>query len=132
MKLKELVSDIERYFKEDCYCPNEVYSVDGFFFQLVFADAECEKLGEYDYENSHVILVSTFSGSEYDNPILMTIWVDGEKVTTCERYELTENNISEIKGVLEGKNEIAHLSEHKKVKGELDKILAMCDAVSVS
>ena len=25
--LKDYLPDIERYFKEDCYCPNEVYSV---------------------------------------------------------------------------------------------------------
>ena len=30
MKLREVHKDVERYLAEDCYCPNEVYSVDGF------------------------------------------------------------------------------------------------------
>ena len=46
MKIKDLHKDIERYLLNDCYCPHEVYSFDGFFYQLFYEDQECEKLGE--------------------------------------------------------------------------------------
>ena len=48
MKLKDFIPDIERYFQEDCYCPNEVYSVDGFGFQHVYADNEAKEIRKED------------------------------------------------------------------------------------
>lgn len=46
MILKEIHKDMSRYLKEDCYCPNEIYSADGFFFQYFYEDEECELLGD--------------------------------------------------------------------------------------
>ena len=43
MQIKDLHSDIARYLENDCYCPNEIYSSDGFFYQIFKADEECKK-----------------------------------------------------------------------------------------
>ena len=47
MKIKELHEDIERYLDEDCYCPNEVYALDGFFYQNYYPELK---------ENREVVL----------------------------------------------------------------------------
>ena len=128
-KLKDLHKDIERYLNEDCYCPNEVYSADGFFYQLVYADADAELLGTYHKGNENVLLVATYNSDK--EPILLNIWYEDEKVISMERYELTENNIREIKAFWKGEKEKVHLSEADKIKEDLQKIMSIADAVIV-
>ena len=81
MKLNEVHKDIERYFAEDCYCPHEVYSVDGFCYQLVFGDAECKVIGTYPSkeDGEEITFVITASGKNHDHPILLNIWHTAEK-----------------------------------------------------
>lgn len=132
MKLKEIHNDVERYLEEDCYCPNEVYSVDGFFYQLVYAGAEAEILGEYQRGNDEkVFLVATENSDK--KPILLNIWCDDKKVDNMERYELTENNIHQLKAFWKGEikaNEI-HLSEMSRIKDDLKQMMSIADAVMI-
>lgn len=129
--LKDVHKDVERYLQEDCYCPNEVYSVDGFCYMLVYADSECELLGKYRYEESNVLLVATVAYE--DTPILLTVWVsDEDKVTSMERYNLSEHNIKEVKAVLSGEKEIITLSEHDELLKQTQKILSLADAVCIN
>ena len=55
MLIKELHKDIERYLQHDFYCPNEIYTVGGFFYQSFYEDQECEKLGEKQIDNDSII-----------------------------------------------------------------------------
>lgn len=129
--LKELHHDIERYLKEDCYCPNEVYSVDGFGYMLVYADSECKLLGKYKYNGDDVYLVATTANEGH--PILLTIWVgNDDRVGGMERYELTEHNIKEIKALLSGEKNKIKLSEHDDLLKQTQKILSLADAVTIS
>lgn len=129
--LKELHHDIERYLKEDCYCPNEVYSVDGFGYMLVYADSEYKLLGKYKYNGEDVYLVATVANEGH--PILLTIWVGGDdRVGGMERYELTEHNIKEIKALLNGEKHRIKLSEYDDLLKQTQKILSLADAVTVS
>lgn len=130
MKLCELHPDVERYLEEDCYCPNEVYSVDGFGCMSVYADAECELLGKYTYKGTPVLLVATYANII---PILLNIFLDtdGMSVTNMERYDLTEHNINEIKDLLTGKKTTIHLSEHDRLLKDTQKILSLSDAVVI-
>ena len=127
--LKDLHKDIERYLSEDCYCPNEVYSADGFFYQLVYADADAELLGTYHKGDENILLVATYNSDK--EPILLNIWYEDEKIIDMERYELTENNIREIKAFWKGEKEEVHLSEADDVKKELKKIMSFADAVMI-
>lgn len=131
MILKELHRDIERYLLEDCYCPHEVYSFDGFCYMLVYEDAECELLGEYNYKGTDVFLVATYTGKEKKNPILLLVWHDNNSILDMERYELTDNNIREIRAVLKGEKSSAELSEMESVKESVRKILSISDAILV-
>lgn len=133
--LKELHHDIERYLEEDCYCPNEVYSIDGFGYMLVYADNEYELLGKYKFEGRDVYLVATTAEVNEVTPILLTIWIsDDDHVDGMERYALTEHNIKEIKAVLSGEKDKykLKLSEHDALLKQTQKILALADIVSVS
>lgn len=44
-KLKDLYN-MEEYLDKECYCPGEIYSFDGFFFQIFKADQDCKYLGQ--------------------------------------------------------------------------------------
>lgn len=135
MKLKDIHADIERYLKEDCYCPNEVYSVDGFFYQIVYADAECELLGKYisnEIDDAYLIddvyLVATENSEK--EPILLNIWCNDKRVVSMERYELTENNIKGMKNFWEN-GTMFTLSEMQELKKDVAKIMSISDAIMV-
>lgn len=130
MRLKELHSDVSRYLKEDCYCPNEVYSVDGFGYMLVYDDAECKIIHKRKKDGAWIYLVATYSE---DEPILMTVWLseDEKKIDNMERYDLTNHNIKEILEWMDGKKNKVHLSEHDRLLKETQQILSFADLVDV-
>ena len=129
MKLKDIHADIERYLEEDCYCPNEVYSVDGFFYQIVYADAECELLGKYiSKEADDVYLVATENSEK--EPILLNIWCNGKRVVSMERYELTENNIVGMKNFWEN-GTMFTLSEMQELKKDVAEMMSISDAITI-
>lgn len=130
--LKDLHKDIERYLQEDCYCPNEVYSVDGFCYMLVYADSECKLLGKFKskYDSEDIFLVATTA--DKDKPILLNIWCNEEKVTGMERYQLTEHNINQMKDFFNGKIEIVTLSEHDELLRQTQEILSLADCIAIS
>lgn len=133
MKLNEVHKDIERYFAEDCYCANEVYSVDGFCYQLVFGDADCKVVGTYPSkdEGEKITFVITASGKEHDHPILLNIWHTDEKVTCMERYEYSEENLKNIVKYWEGKIETVPLTEADNLNKTVTEILSSADAIIV-
>lgn len=135
MKLKDVHVDIERYLKEDCYCPNEVYSVDGFFYQIVYADAECELLGKYiskEIDDAYLIddVYLVASENSEKEPILLNIWCNDKRVVSMERYELTENNIKGMKNFWENGTKFT-LSEMQELKKDVAKIMSISDAIMV-
>lgn len=132
MILKDVHKDVERYLAEDCYCPNEVYSVDGFFYQLVFADAECKVIGTYPSGEGHVTLVITSSGKKHDHPILLNIWHTSEQVTSMERYEYSEHNLNEILRYFKGEISKVHLSEEEELEKSVSDMLKYADAIMIS
>lgn len=135
MKLKDVHKDIERYFAEDCYCPNEVYSVDGFGFLLVYADADCKVIGTYPNKmdtNEEITFVVTASGKEHDNPILLNIWHTSEKVTGMERYEYSEENLKNIVKFFNGEINYVRLTEADKLLKSVSEIISYADAIYVS
>ena len=132
MILKDVHKDVERYLAEDCYCPNEVYSVDGFGYLLVFADAECKVIGTYPSGDDQVTLVITASGKEHDHPILLNIWHTADKVTSMERYEYSEHNLSEILRYFKGEISKVRLSEEEELEKSVSDMLKYADAVIAS
>lgn len=134
MILKDVHKDVERYLAEDCYCPNEVYSVDGFGYLLVFADAECKVIGTYPnllkYDED-ITFVVTASGKEHDHPILLNIWHTAGKVTSMERYEYSEHNLNEILRYFKGEIDRVTLSESEELEKSVSEILELADAIMI-
>lgn len=131
MILKDVHKDVERYLAEDCYCPNEVYSVDGFGYLLVFADAECKVIGTYPSGDGQVTLVITASGKEHDHPILLNIWHTADKVTSMERYDYSEHNLDQILRYFKGEISKVRLSEEEELEKSVSEILELADAIMI-
>ena len=126
--LKDYLPDIERYFKEDCYCPNEVYSVDGFGYMLVYADAPAKLLDEGEVNKEKVMLFETMAGK---TPILLNVWVEENKVLNCERYEVSKDNIDNIKKCLHDNTYRFKLTEADDLAKEFKEILNIADAIMI-
>ena len=135
MILKDVHKDVERYLEHDCYCPNEVYSVDGFFYQLVFADAECEVIGTYPNmlkDDEEITFVVTASGRNHDHPILLNIWHTSEQVTSMERYDYSEHNLNQILRYFKGEISKVRLSEEEELEKSVSDMLKYADAIMIS
>ena len=89
MKIKDLHKDIERYLKEDCYCPNEIYSFDGFFYQCFYAEDECILLGE----RKEFIICLEKKKEKHNQVLLFWLNENGEKIIDAVRFDATENNL---------------------------------------
>lgn len=124
--LKDYLPDIERYFKEDCYCPNEVYSVDGFGYRLVYADTPAKLLDEGEY-NGKVLLFETLA--ERKDPILLNVWVEDNKVVETERYEVSQENIDNIKKFLHDNTHKFKLTEADDLAKSVKDILSLSNGL---
>lgn len=106
MKIKELYKDIERYLLHDCYCPHEVYSFDGFGYQLFYEDQECEKIGEsFDGDHGVVACIAHPFNKEDNKPQVVLFTIEDKRVVDALRYDATDNNIEMTKIFLEKGNE---------------------------
>ena len=139
MKIKELHEDIERYLKHDCYCPHEIYSFDGFCYQLFYEGQECEKLGEAHLEDTDcVACIAHPENNKEIKPQIVVFWLDGEKCYDALRYDATDNNIELTKLFLE--KGINHLKSTGRKMNEyepgstaksLKQILSIADAIMI-
>ena len=127
--LKDYLPDIERYFREDCYCPNEVYSVDGFGYRLVYADTPAKLIDEGEC-NGKVLLFETLADRK--DAILLNVWVEDDKVVECERYEVSKENIENIKKFLHDNNYKFKLTEADELAKGTKEILNLCNGVIIS
>ena len=129
MKIKDLHKDIERYLKEDCYCPNEIYSFDRFFYEYFYAEDECILLGK-----RKEFIICLEKKKEKNNQVLL-FWLneDEEKIIDAVRFDATENNLKIVKEHLLVDEKITSYSfdEFKKdsTKNSLKEILSIADAI---
>lgn len=135
MKIKELHKDVERYLNQDCYCPNEIYSCDGFFYQYFYEDQECEKIGE---NAEYVCCVAHPDRDETSKPQLIFFSIDGDKCFDAVRYDATQNNIEMAKILFEKGFDALKASgrkfdEYKKgdTAKSLKELLSIADAIMI-
>lgn len=140
MKIKELHPDIERYLQHGCYCPHEVYSADGFFYQLFYEDQECEKIGEVHIKDVRdAVACLAYPFNEDDKPAqIVVFFLDEDKCYDACRYDATENNIDIVKiflkkGIDELKETGRKFDEYKEgtTAKALKEMLSMADAVLI-
>ena len=136
MKIKELHKDVERYLRYDCYCPHEIYSFDGFGYQLFYEDQECEKLGEKQTDNDLIIgCVAHPYNDEKIRPQVVLFFIKDDKCFDAIRYDATENNIQITKDILTNgiNGRKFHFDEYEKgsTAKQLKEILSFADAIMV-
>ena len=106
MKIKELHKDIERYLLDDCYCPHEIYSLDGFCYQLFYEDQECEKIDDNYKDNKGVVACTAYPFNDATNkPQVIIFFIENDKVVDAIRFDATDNNIALTKIFIEKGNE---------------------------
>lgn len=135
MKIKELHPDVERYLNQDCYCPHEIYSCDGFFYQYFYEDQECEKIGE---NNEYVCCIAHPDRDETMKPQLLFFCVDGDKCIDAFRYDATQNNIEMAKILfkkglepLKASGRLFNNYEKGEKVRSLKEILSIADAIMI-
>ena len=139
MKIKDLHPDIERYLQHDCYCPHEVYSFDGFGYQLFYEDQECEKIGEKFEDNQGVVAcVAHPDNKEEYKPQVVLFFIENDKCVDALRYDATDNNIEMTKIFIEKGNEGLKASGMKfneynpgETAKSLKKLLSIADAIMI-
>ena len=124
-QLKDIY-DMEYYLENKCYCPGEIYSFDGFFFQIFDKEDKCEVIGKRGKDN--ILTNGDYSLicvlAEHDDYVqLLNICVNEEtgEIEDIIRVDPTENNIKLVKEVI--KNNKTNLKFDEFKKGETAKKL---------
>lgn len=120
------IKDMERYLQEDCYCPGEIYSPDGFFFKIFNVDDDCKVIEENEGKIAVVVR---------DQAIIF--WRDGDvpgRIIAAQRIDATENNIGILKSVVRGEKpdgrKIDEFKPGSKQKA-LNEVMSIADAVMI-
>lgn len=90
-KLKDLHPDIERYLKEDCYLPGEIYASNRFFYEVFEPNELCTPLSSC--RNFGLKFVSAICRDQ----ILMFLLDEDDTIYEAVRYDATPHNIQEVK-----------------------------------
>lgn len=122
------IPDMRRYLEEDCYCPGEIYSPDGFFFQVFDVGCECVEICRNDDT-----LVITSKCDEDASPQLIFIWFDGDRIEDTQRIDATENNLRFAKAYVGGKADGMRIDEYKKgaTAKALSDVFALSDGIII-
>lgn len=133
MKLKDIL-DMGEYLQNRCYCPGEIYSDDGFGYQIFKEESDCELIGETDkpYNFIAVVCASVFDNAQ---PQVLIIFRNNEKtaITNIVRYDATENNIKLVKEFINGRVEKADFDEYNpgETARSVKEILSIADAIMI-
>lgn len=134
MLIKDLHPDVERYLLNDCYCQHEIYSFDGFCYQLFYEDQECEKIGEIHTENDDMVAcVAHPSNDKECKPQIVVFMLNGDKCYDAIRYDATENNLNITKDFLTNGINGRKFKFDEYVPGSMAKsikeIMSLCNGV---
>ena len=131
MRLGDVHPDMERYLREDCYCPNEIYGVDGFFYMLFPPETEVEVVERNDRMTVVVDKVN-------EKPQCIIFWHDDEdapgRVIAAERVEATENNVGILRDIARGAEPDGRKLDEfvpGSTREQLEKVLSISDAVMI-
>ena len=131
MRLGDVHSDMERYLAEDCYCPNEIYGIDGFFYQLF--PPETEVLAVETNDDMSVVVDAT---PDVKRPQCIIFWHDDGtgRILNAQRVDATENNVGILRGIARGaKPDGRKLDEFEpgSTAKALGEVFSIADAVMI-
>ncbi len=131
-RLKDILN-MEDYLQNRCYCPNEIYSADGFFYQLFDKNEDCKYLGEESSKYNFIAVITKDTESVVQ--ILLIFRTDDLKeIVDVIKYDATENNIKLVKDLINRKIDKAKFDEYEKgkTKKALEDIIKFSDAIMMS
>ncbi len=127
-EIKQLkdIYDMEYYLQYKCYCPGEIYSFDGFFYQIFDKEDGCIVIGERGKDNiltnGDYSLVCVLAEHEQNTQLLMiSVNEDTGKIGGILRVDPTLNNIKLVKDII--KNNKTDLKFDEINQGEAKKAL---------
>lgn len=128
MKFKDVHHDVERYLAHDCYCPNEIYDVSGFFYMLFPADSECTIIAQNDKKTALLM-------TDKNNPYIVILWHEGDTIENAEHLDGTENNLSFAKKyiddtLVQGKDHI-DCFDPDGYNQTMEQMMALCNGVII-
>lgn len=126
MQLKD-IADMEEYLANRCYCPGEIYDMNGFFFQIFKPEEDCLIVaqGESHGSDNHVTCVIC-------RDQIINFWINSDdQIVGAERYDATEHNIKQLKDYWLGNVEKVELDEfeHNDTQRTLKDIMKYADAI---
>lgn len=90
VSMQSIHPDVSRYLKESCYCPGEIYGVDGFYYQVFDENSECKIL----FKSDKFICVISRQSLDSD-PQFIIFWLDDSnknRIIDAQRLDITKNN----------------------------------------
>ena len=139
MKIKDVHPDMERYLYEDCYCPYEVYSFDGMFYELFEPGYECKLVAESDHKVAVVSACKSFDTQSQknvdDKPEILLFWKNEDKVTDALRMDATDNNLELVKLYVHDEDMQGrkfNFYNKDSVVRSLKQVFDLCDGIVVS
>lgn len=137
MKFKD-IENAEEYLEKRCYCPHEIYSPDGFFYELFSPDDEVEMVAESD-ERKLKLIKATSQMNDSCKPQLIMIFYSNDQpnyISDMERVDATENNLKGLKGLVEDGKAFEGFKIDEFVPGSTEKslneVMSVADAIMVS
>lgn len=138
MTLGDYFDDAERYFDNDCYCPNEVYDLTGFGYYLYYLD---------DHFTPLLVLEDVFDDTDVWVGVakrgFLTVYVLREDndfgkpegtIENMQHLPINEDNWLTFRDILRGvpDEERHHLNPGEDTLENLGNLLSMSNAVMVS
>lgn len=139
MKLED-IKGFKYYLENDCYCRYEIYSLDGFFYQIFKPEFECVLLTQKDETidggkviSRVIVTAKPYSEKEDASPqVLLIVSIDGI-VKDATRLDATDNNVQGLKKwLLTGEKFSPDEYENGATAKALKDILSIADAVIIS
>ena len=126
------IADMDDYLENRCYCPYEIYDMNGFFFQIFKPETECKHLIAGERGAIHGVFVIAKTNPDALAQIIY-IEITGDNVDSCVRFDATANNIDQVLKFMNGKIDKMTLDEFKKgaTAKLLEEIFEVADAIIV-
>ena len=135
MKINDYFPDSERFFKYDCYCPNEVYDVSGFSYRLYYPDDQFSYVMKIDdmYEdtdtfvgisrNEFLVVFVLRENNEFNKPV--------GTIEGMQRISVNKSNYLALRDILRKvpEEDRHNFEPDKDSMKSLNKILSISDAI---
>jgi len=136
MRLKD-VADMEDYLENRCYCPNEIYDISGFFYELFYPETKCKLLASGTKGAIHGYFVTATPeriGTVEPKKQIIYIETTNDTVDSCVRLDDTPNNRKQITSFMDGLIDKMSFDEYEQwsTQKALNEMMSMADAICIS